>query len=65
MADRPDFIKHYSEFQKPDESRYKGDDELMEIRSPFSRQFGFRKLGIHHRAELAARVRPLSLDEIQ
>jgi len=25
----------------------------------------FRKLGIHHRAELAARVRPLSLDEIQ
>ena len=25
----------------------------------------FRKLGIYHRAELAARVRPLSFDEIQ
>jgi DNA-binding NarL/FixJ family response regulator len=24
----------------------------------------FRKLGIHHRTELAARVRPLSLDEV-
>ena len=25
----------------------------------------FRKLGIHHRAELAARVQPLSLDELK
>lgn len=48
MTDRPDFIRHYSDIQLPDEDRYKGSDELLSIRSPFGRAFGFTKLGIHH-----------------
>lgn len=48
MAERPDYIRHFSEIQKPDTDHYKGDDELMAIGSPFSRAFGFKKLGIHH-----------------
>jgi uncharacterized cupin superfamily protein len=48
MAERPDFIRHYSEIQRPDEERYQGSDELLSIRSPFARTFGLTRLGIHH-----------------
>jgi uncharacterized cupin superfamily protein len=45
---RPDFIKHYCEIQKPDNSHYPGSDELLSIGSPFARTFGLTRLGIHH-----------------
>lgn len=48
--DRPDFIKHFSEIQEPDNSCYKssGSDELLSVGSPFGKVFGFQRLGIHH-----------------
>jgi uncharacterized cupin superfamily protein len=45
---RPDFIKHYGEIQGPDDSRYRGSDELLSIGAPFGRAFGLTRLGIHH-----------------
>jgi len=48
MADRPDFIRHYSEIQRPDNSHYPGDTELMEIDAPFAKVFGLDRLGIRH-----------------
>ncbi len=45
---KPDFIKHYSEIQEPDNSHYKGSEELLSIGSPFGKTFGFQRLGIHH-----------------
>lgn len=48
MVDRPDFIRHYSAIQLPDDARYKGSDELLSIRAPFARNFGLTRLGIHH-----------------
>jgi uncharacterized cupin superfamily protein len=46
--ERPSFIVHWSEIQKPDDSHYPGDDERMGIGSPFGLHFGLTKLGIHH-----------------
>lgn len=48
MNQRPDFIKHYSEIQEPDHSHYKGSNELLSQGSPFGKQFGLKRLGIHH-----------------
>ena len=48
MTDRPDCIRHYSEIQDPDDSRYPDSDELLNIGSPFARRFGLTRLGIHH-----------------
>ena len=45
---RPEFIKHYTEIQQPDNSHYPGSDELLSIGSPFAREFGLTRLGIHH-----------------
>ena len=45
---RPDFIKHFSEIQDPDNSKYPGSEELLSVGSPFAKKFGFKKLGIHH-----------------
>ncbi len=45
---RPEFIKHFSEIQDPDNSKYPGSEELLSIGSPFAKKFGFKKLGIHH-----------------
>ena len=35
---RPDFIKHYSEIQEPDESHYPGSDEFLSIGSAFAKK---------------------------
>jgi len=48
MPDRPDFIRHYTDIKLPDNARYEGSDELLSIRSPFGREFGLTRLGIHH-----------------
>mgnify|MGYP003341884052 CR=1 FL=1 len=49
-ANRPNFIKHYSEIQEPDNSCYKtsNSEELLSIGSPFGKAFGLKRLGIHH-----------------
>lgn len=45
---RPSFIKHYSEIQEQDDSKYPGSEELLSIGSPFGKMFGLQRLGIHH-----------------
>ena len=55
MTDRPDFIRHYRDIQKPDNRHYQGDDELMSIGSPFGRLLGLTRLGIHHETLLPGR----------
>lgn len=45
---RPEFIKHYSEIQDPDDAHYPASDELLSIGSRFGRHFGFSRLGINH-----------------
>ena len=34
MPERPDFIRHWSELEGPDDSHYPGDEELMSIGAP-------------------------------
>ena len=45
---RPSFIAHWSEIERPDDWHYDQDDELMSIGAPFGGAFGLTKLGIHH-----------------
>ena len=54
-AQRPPFIAHWSEIEKPDNSHYDQDDELMSIGAPFGRHFGLTRLGIHHERLLPGR----------
>jgi uncharacterized cupin superfamily protein len=53
--ERPSFIAHWSEIEKPDDSHYDQDDELMSIGAPFGRKLGLIKLGIHHERLLPGR----------
>jgi uncharacterized cupin superfamily protein len=51
MSDTKDvrhYMVHYSSIQDEDTCRYQGSDELLSIGAPFSKYFGFKKLGIHH-----------------
>ncbi|WP_189048663.1 cupin domain-containing protein [Aliidongia dinghuensis] len=48
MTERPPCIRHYSEIQNPDNSRYETSDELLSIGSPFGRRLGLTRIGIHH-----------------
>ena len=34
--DRPSFIAHWREIERPDDQHYDGDDELMSIGAPLS-----------------------------
>lgn len=45
---RPDFIRHWTEIQDPDNATYPGSDELLSIGSPFGKLFGFTRIGVHH-----------------
>lgn len=45
---RPDFIKHWTELEGPDDQHYPGDTELMEIGAPLARKLGLTRIGIHH-----------------
>ena len=47
-SERPAFMAHWSAIERPDDSHYDGDDELMSIGAPFGRAFGLTRLGIHH-----------------
>jgi uncharacterized cupin superfamily protein len=55
VSKRPSSIAHWSEIERPDDSHYDGDDELMSIGAPFGRVFGLTKLGIHHERLLPGR----------
>lgn len=46
--DRPSCIAHFSDIENPDNARYKNDDELLSIGSPFGRHFGLQRIGVHH-----------------
>lgn len=48
MTTRPDFVRHWTEIQDPDDCTYPGSTELLSIGSPFGRVFGFERLGVHH-----------------
>ncbi len=47
---RHECIKNWTEIQEPDHSCYKssGSSELLSIGSPFAKQLGLKKIGIHH-----------------
>lgn len=47
-SERPSCIAHWSEIERPDDSHYQEDDELMSIGAPFGTHFGLKKLGVHH-----------------
>jgi uncharacterized cupin superfamily protein len=53
--ERPTFIAHWSEIERPDDKHYDGDDEPMSIGAPFGRHSGLTKLGIHHERLLPGR----------
>ena len=55
MSTRPDFIRHWSELEGPDDSHYPGDEELMSIGAPLARLFGLGRIGIHHERLLPGR----------
>jgi uncharacterized cupin superfamily protein len=44
---RPTYIGNYLEFQEPDNSHYKGSDELLSIGSPIGKKLGLKAIGIH------------------
>lgn len=44
---RPEFIGNYKDFIGPDNSHYKGSDELLSIGSPVGKKLGLKKIGIH------------------
>jgi uncharacterized cupin superfamily protein len=54
-TDRPSCIAHWTEIEGPDDSHYKGDDELMSIGAPLARHFGLTRIGIHHERLLPGR----------
>ena len=49
QPERPTYIAHWREIERPDKGRYDGDDELMGVGAPFGGHFGLTKLGIHHK----------------
>jgi len=55
MPDRPDFIRHWSELEGPDDSHYPGDEELMSIGAPIGRLTGLTRIGVHHERLLPGR----------
>jgi uncharacterized cupin superfamily protein len=46
--ERPEFIRHWSELENPDDSHYKDSTELHGIGAPLARKLGITRIGIHH-----------------
>ena len=46
--DRPNFVRHWSELEGPDDAHYPGDDDLLSINAPLGRKLGLRRIAIHH-----------------
>ncbi len=45
---RPDYIKHWTEVQDPDNSSYPKSTELLSIGSALGKKLGLTRIGIHH-----------------
>ena len=45
---RPDFIRHWTELEGPDDAHYPNSDELSSIGAPMARALGLKAIGIHH-----------------
>jgi uncharacterized cupin superfamily protein len=45
---RPDFIRHWRDLERPDNAHYPGDTELLSIRAPLGRKLGLTRIGINH-----------------
>ncbi len=52
---RPDFIRHWTELEGPDDQHYPGNTELLEIGAPLGRKLGLTRIGIHHNRLLPGR----------
>jgi uncharacterized cupin superfamily protein len=44
---KPSCIGNYRDFQEPDNSHYRGSEELLSIGAPVGRKLGLQKVGIH------------------
>lgn len=44
---RPNFIKHWSEVIEPDNSHYRGSEELLSIGAPIGKATGLERIGVH------------------
>ena len=53
--DRHPAIVHWTEIEGPDDSHYRGDDELMNINTRLGEHHGLKRLGIHHERLLPGR----------
>lgn len=45
--ERPSYIANYLDVQQPDNSHYKGSDELLSIGAPIGKKLGLKAIGIH------------------
>ncbi len=54
-TDRPRCITNWTDIEKPDDSHYKDDDELLSIGAPLARHLGLTRIGIHHERLLPGR----------
>ena len=48
MDDRPNFIRHWRDLEKPDTSHYPGSEELLSIGAPIGQLLGLTRFGFHH-----------------
>jgi uncharacterized cupin superfamily protein len=53
--ERPDFIRHWTELEGPDDSHYRNDTELMAIGASLGSDLGLTRIGIHHNRLLPGR----------
>jgi uncharacterized cupin superfamily protein len=53
--ERPDFIRHWTELEGPDDSHYRNDTELMAIGASVGSDLGLARIGIHHNRLLPGR----------
>jgi uncharacterized cupin superfamily protein len=47
-ASRPDFIRHWTELEGPDDAAYQNSTELLSIGAPVGKALGLTRIGIHH-----------------
>jgi uncharacterized cupin superfamily protein len=52
---RPDFIRHWTQLEGPDDGHYPNSDELLSIGAPLARKLGLKNIGIHHERLLPGR----------
>ncbi len=52
---RPDYIKHWTEVQDPDNASYPKSTELLSIGSALGKRLGLTRIGIHHELLLPGR----------